>query len=48
MLGMIRHGASQVFAGIGEEDGEINVDIDKLLAEGQEKTDEMDKQMDGN
>ena len=45
---MIRHGASQVFAGIGEEDGEINVDIDKLLAEGQEKTDEMDKQMDGN
>ena len=47
MLGMIRHGASEVFAGSGDGGDPNDIDIDKLLKEGQDKTEEMDKQMDG-
>ena len=44
---MIRHGASEVFAGSGDGGDPNDIDIDKLLKEGQDKTEEMDKQMDG-
>ena len=47
MLGMIRHGASEVFVGSGDGGDPNDIDIDKLLKEGQDKTEEMDKQMDG-
>ena len=46
MLNMIRHGASKVFASSGD-DIDLDVDIDKILSEGEKKTKEMDEKMDG-
>lgn len=46
MLTMIRHGASKVFASTNDE-VDLDIDIDKILEEGEEKTKEMDQKMDG-
>jgi SWI/SNF-related matrix-associated actin-dependent regulator of chromatin subfamily A member 5 len=47
MLNMIRSGASKVFAG-GDDDDEIgDIDIDKILGDGETKTAELNKKLDG-
>ena len=46
MLNMIRHGASKVFAS-SSDSVDLDVDIDKILTEGEQKTKEMNEKMDG-
>ena len=44
---LIRHGASKVFAATTGDDGEVQVDIDQILDDGEKRTKDLDKKMDG-
>merc|ERR1719192_2576315 len=46
MLQMIRHGASKIFAGDMDDDHGLDVDIDKLMAEAEEKTAKQKEELD--